>query len=216
MKFGPFASCGATLFVALALAVAAAPGSAQTQTQAPAATQTQAQAPPPPAARANPPAASPSAPEEASLQPIAVAARPAMVLHSAANWEEGYAKIRECSKNCAPPRKRRVSRSMAPAWPPSPKPTTPASNLTRCCRWKPPRPPSPISPTALTLGASPWARRSNSTHTGSYDDIDTTYDAITAYLDEKGLDATNVFSRTIWPKARTPATRSSRPTSTSS
>ena len=30
-------------------------------------------------------------------------------------------------------------------------------------------------------------------HRGSYDDIDTSYEAITAYLDEKGLEAQNLF-----------------------
>ena len=30
-------------------------------------------------------------------------------------------------------------------------------------------------------------------HRGEYDDIDSTYDAITAYLDEKGVDAQDVF-----------------------
>jgi effector-binding domain-containing protein len=30
-------------------------------------------------------------------------------------------------------------------------------------------------------------------HRGSYDDIDSTYEAITAYLDEKGLEAQNIF-----------------------
>jgi effector-binding domain-containing protein len=31
------------------------------------------------------------------------------------------------------------------------------------------------------------------THSGAYDDIDTTYEAITAYLDEKGAKARNIF-----------------------
>ena len=30
-------------------------------------------------------------------------------------------------------------------------------------------------------------------HRGAYDDIDGTYEAITAYLDEKGIDAQDVF-----------------------
>ena len=30
-------------------------------------------------------------------------------------------------------------------------------------------------------------------HRGSYDEIDSTYEAITAYLDEKGLEAQNLF-----------------------
>jgi effector-binding domain-containing protein len=30
-------------------------------------------------------------------------------------------------------------------------------------------------------------------HRGAYEDIDATYEAITAYLDEKGIDAQDVF-----------------------
>ena len=179
MKFGPFASCGATLLVALALAVLAAPGSAQTQAPAAAA----------PAA----PAASPSAPEEASLQAIDVAARPALVLHSAANWEEGYAKIREgIEKLRAAAQKAglKVNGDGMAAFTETddagfkfdallPVETAPGAK--------------PNLPDGVALGASPSGKALKFTHTGSYDDIDTTYDAITAYLDEKGLDATNVY-----------------------
>jgi len=43
------------------------------------------------------------------------------------------------------------------------------------------------------IGKSPAGRTLKFTHTGAYDDIDTTYEAITAYLDEKGLKARNIF-----------------------
>jgi effector-binding domain-containing protein len=43
------------------------------------------------------------------------------------------------------------------------------------------------------VAKSPAGKTMKFEHRGSYDDIDTTYEAITAYLDEKGLDAQNIF-----------------------
>lgn len=48
-------------------------------------------------------------------------------------------------------------------------------------------------PSEITLGQSPAGKALKFTHSGAYDDIDTTYEAITTYLDEKGLKARNLF-----------------------
>ncbi|HEY0146444.1 MAG TPA: GyrI-like domain-containing protein, partial [Methylovirgula sp.] len=45
----------------------------------------------------------------------------------------------------------------------------------------------------ITLGQSPAGKAIKFQHRGPYDDIDSTYDLITAYLDEKGLEAQNFF-----------------------
>jgi effector-binding domain-containing protein len=45
----------------------------------------------------------------------------------------------------------------------------------------------------FVIGKSPSGKTLKFTHNGAYDDIDTTYEAITAYLDEKGLKARNIF-----------------------
>jgi effector-binding domain-containing protein len=45
----------------------------------------------------------------------------------------------------------------------------------------------------FSIGKSPVGKALKFTHAGAYDDIDTTYEAITAYLDEKGLKARNIF-----------------------
>jgi effector-binding domain-containing protein len=45
----------------------------------------------------------------------------------------------------------------------------------------------------VTLGESPAGKAIKFQHRGPYDDIDSTYDLITAYLDEKGLEAQNFF-----------------------
>jgi effector-binding domain-containing protein len=45
----------------------------------------------------------------------------------------------------------------------------------------------------VRLGQSPAGKAMKFQHRGAYDDIDSTYEAITAYLDEKGLEARNLF-----------------------
>jgi len=45
----------------------------------------------------------------------------------------------------------------------------------------------------VKLGQTPVGKAMKFEHRGEYDDIDSTYDAITAYLDEKGVDAQDVF-----------------------
>jgi effector-binding domain-containing protein len=45
----------------------------------------------------------------------------------------------------------------------------------------------------VKLGLSPSGKAIKFQHRGAYDDVDSTYDLITAYLDEKGLEARNFF-----------------------
>ena len=46
---------------------------------------------------------------------------------------------------------------------------------------------------AVKIGETPIGKAMRFEHRGAYDDIDGTYEAITAYLDEKGVDAQDVF-----------------------
>jgi effector-binding domain-containing protein len=46
---------------------------------------------------------------------------------------------------------------------------------------------------SIKFGQSPAGKALKFQHRGAYDDIDSTYEAITAYLDEKGLEAQNLF-----------------------
>jgi effector-binding domain-containing protein len=45
----------------------------------------------------------------------------------------------------------------------------------------------------FSFGRTPAGKALKFTHQGAYDDIDTTYEAITAYLDEKGLKSRDIF-----------------------
>jgi len=49
-----------------------------------------------------------------------------------------------------------------------------------------------LSPT-VKFGQTPVGKAMRFEHRGAYDDIDATYEAITAYLDEKGVDAQDIF-----------------------
>jgi effector-binding domain-containing protein len=48
-------------------------------------------------------------------------------------------------------------------------------------------------PDAVKIGQTPVGKAMRFQHLGAYADIDATYDAITAYLDEKGIDAQDSF-----------------------
>ena len=46
---------------------------------------------------------------------------------------------------------------------------------------------------AVKIGQTPSGKAMRFEHQGAYGDIDATYDAITAYLDDKGIDAQDTF-----------------------
>jgi effector-binding domain-containing protein len=45
----------------------------------------------------------------------------------------------------------------------------------------------------IKIGSSPSGKAMKFQHRGAYEEIDATYEAITAYLDEKNLEAQNLF-----------------------
>jgi effector-binding domain-containing protein len=57
---------------------------------------------------------------------------------------------------------------------------------------------------AVKLGQTPAGKAMRFEHRGSYEDIDSTYEAITAYLDEKGLEADNLFVEEYLNDVKTP------------
>jgi effector-binding domain-containing protein len=56
-----------------------------------------------------------------------------------------------------------------------------------------PSAPPPGLDKEISIAKSATGKALKFTHSGAYDDIDTTYEAITAYLDEKGAKARNIF-----------------------
>ena len=63
---------------------------------------------------------------------------------------------------------------------------------------------TPSLPNGTRIASSPSGRTMKFEHRGSYDEIDTTYEAITAYLDEKGLEAQNLFVEEYLNLPKTP------------
>ncbi|MBM3552630.1 MAG: AraC family transcriptional regulator [Alphaproteobacteria bacterium] len=52
---------------------------------------------------------------------------------------------------------------------------------------------APKLPEGVSIGASPAGKALKFQHRGAYDEIEATYEAIAAYLDEKGLDTKDLF-----------------------
>ena len=64
--------------------------------------------------------------------------------------------------------------------------------------------PAPSLPSGIRIATSPTGKTMKFEHRGSYDEIDATYEAITAYLDEKGLEAQNLFLEEYLNLPKTP------------
>ena len=58
-------------------------------------------------------------------------------------------------------------------------------------------------PSDVSFGMSPGGKAMKFQHRSAYDDIDSTYEAITAYLDEKGLEARNMFAEEYLNRTKT-------------
>ncbi len=131
-----------------------------------------------------PPPADPSVPDQ-----VTMVSKPALVLKGASSWEEGYERLRtafrildeEAAKAGLPVTGRPVAlfvetddqgfRYEA---------LLPVENL-------PAQRPAALSP-EVRLGATPEGRAVRFVHQAAYEEIDSTYEAITAYLDLKGID----------------------------
>jgi len=200
---------GAFLLVA---PIFSGPGVAQqatpTATPSPAATPTQLSTPTPaatPTVAPSPspsPTATPAAPgapaptptnDSSTGQTLDLVARPAALLEGKATWEEGFSAITgsfalinaELSKDGIAPAGRPMTvftetddtgfkyRAMIPID-------------------KSPDDKTSLSP-AIKLGLTPAGKAMRFEHRGSYEDIDATYEAITAFLDERGIEAGNLF-----------------------
>ena len=128
-----------------------------------------------------------------AAQAIDVKARPVAVLRGTASWDDGYRIILDAMAKV----KREAEKAGLVA---TGRPLT-AFVDTDDNGFKfeamLPLAEAPEGKTSLSadvkLGASPSGKALKFQHRGAYDDIDSTYEAITAYLDEKGLEAQNIF-----------------------
>jgi effector-binding domain-containing protein len=137
---------------------------------------------------------SPAAPiDEGAIKTAEIASRVVIQTHGSASWEEGYGKIVEALA------KLRASAEKAGLKVEG----RPLAVFTETddagFKFDALLPVDAKADAKIDLGAdislaqSPSGRALKFQHRGAYDEIDTTYDAITAYLDEKGLEARNLF-----------------------
>jgi effector-binding domain-containing protein len=158
---------------------------------APAATpSTPAQTPPAPSSE-TPPAAPPSDASETPV--IELTGRPAAYIEGKAAWDEGFAKIKENFATInAELDKAGVKHAGHPI-----AVFTETDDTSFRFKAMVPIDAIPAGKTSLTdtikFGETPAGKAMKFEHRGAYDDIDSTYEAITAFLDEKGLESQNLF-----------------------
>ncbi len=200
---------GRGMMAAALIALAPAPGFAQT-TPPP---QPQAPATPPPAAAPNKPA--PEAPggsvstedrqppDSSISQTLNLPTHPAVQLSGQATWDEGFKAITDsfAKLNDALARAK-LSGTGHPlaiftATDDSGFKFTAMIPLDKAPDGK------PDLGAGVTVGETPGGKAMRFQHRGAYDDIDSTYEAITAYLDEKGLESRNLFAEEYLDQVRT-------------
>jgi effector-binding domain-containing protein len=180
---------GAPLALADEAAQPATPGVSQSTPAAPPTAEAPAATPP----AATPPAADQPTDDSSTGQTLDMAAHPAAYIEGKANWSEGFgALMGAIGAINAELAKAGVAASGRPI-----AVFVETDDTGFGYRAMVPIDKAPEGKTALSdtvkLGETPAGRAMKFEHRGSYEDIDSTYEAITAYLDEKGLEAANMF-----------------------
>jgi effector-binding domain-containing protein len=134
---------------------------------------------------------SPGLPSEATAETLDVPSRPTATLAGKSKWEDGFVSIKaSLTKIDASLDKA----GLKPAGPPLTVFTETDDNGFSYEAMVPlaAKPAASLSDD-VQLGSSPSGKAIKFQHRGPYDDIDSTYDLITAYLDEKNLEARDFF-----------------------
>jgi effector-binding domain-containing protein len=206
---------GAPFAIAEGAAQQAAPATPSVSQAAPASPAPPANAPatPPAATSATPPASAPDASPADAGQPsddsstgqtLDMTARPAAYIEGKANWSEGFGALMGALNSVnAELTKSGLAASGRPI-----AVFTETDDTGFSYRAMIPVEKAPEGKTALSeavkFGQTPAGKAMKFEHRGSYEDIDSTYEAITAYLDEKGLEAANLFVEEYLNDVKTP------------
>ena len=158
-------------------------------------------APVSPAAPADPAPADPARPvpdapadgDASNAEPIDVAARPVALIRGNSSWEDGYKNLTGAFKKI----NAEVTKAGLKA---AGRPVTAFVETddngfhyeAMVPIEKAPEGKESLTP-EVRLGQSPAGKAMKFQHRGAYDDIDSTYEAVTAYLDEKNIEARNLF-----------------------
>lgn len=191
----------AAALAALSLVLAMEPLLAQSSADPP--TSPSPSEPAPPA----PPVAAPTAPlpddglamvpppaETDGADEVELPGKPAAILRGSANWDEGYAKMTEAFARLAADLEKAGIKATG-------KPITIFLDtddtsfryeaLLPIAAEPTPRPPG--LPADIGFGRTPAGKAIRFVHQAPYDDIDGTYEAVTAYLDSKGVEVKDAF-----------------------
>jgi effector-binding domain-containing protein len=204
MKFDRIRHCaGAAILLALILVIAGTTGRAFAEA-APAADQVVPDAKKPADATTTPPALSPSTdtkegpampgvPDDATAQTLTIPARPVAILSGKSEWDKGFKSIMDSIAKV----ESEVTKAGLKQGGHAITVFTETSDSGFSYQAMVPLTEKPEGKDALgndvKIGMSPTGKAIKFQHRGAYDDIDSTYDLITAYLDEKGLEAQNLF-----------------------
>jgi effector-binding domain-containing protein len=135
----------------------------------------------------------PGVPSEATTVTMNVPSRPTAIVAAEAKWDEGFASIKG---SLAKIKAAMDKAGLKPAGSPFTVFTQTSDSGFSYEAMVPlaekPAGKDELSPD-VKLGSSPSGMAIKFQHRGPYDDIDSTYDLITAYLDEKGLEAGDFF-----------------------
>jgi effector-binding domain-containing protein len=135
----------------------------------------------------------PGVPSESTTETLDVPSRPTAIVSAQAKWDDGFASIKD---SLAKIKAAMDAAGLKPAGSPFTVFTQTDDNGFSYEAMVPlaEKPAGKDELSAdVKLGSSPSGKAIKFQHRGPYDDIDSTYDLITAYLDEKGLEARDFF-----------------------
>jgi len=139
------------------------------------------------------PKSAPGISEDAGITPVEVPARPVALIHDGADWDNGFKTIAGDFQKI----EAEISKAgLTQAGHPFAVFTATDDNGFKFDAMIPLADKPAGKDTlgdGISLGTSPSGKAIKFEHRDSYDSIDSTYDLITAYLDEKGLEARNLF-----------------------
>lgn len=141
--------------------------------------------------------------DASTAQQVDLAARPAAVISGSSEWEEGFNKL---SKSFNDLRAAMDKAGLRPGGKPIAVFVDTDDQGFKYQAMIPLEGPAPAGvalAAPATIGQTPSGRTYKFEHRSAYDDIDSTYEAITAYLDEKGIEARPMFIEEYVNEAKT-------------
>lgn len=141
--------------------------------------------------------------DASTAREVQLAARPAAVISGGADWEEGFETIQKSFNDL---RAAMDKAGLKPGGKPIAVFVDTDDQGFKYQAMIPLDGPAPANVTLaapVKIGETPAGKTMKFEHRSSYDDIDSTYEAITAYLDEKGIEAKPMFVEEYVSDAKT-------------